>query len=458
MKEPIVNKKVFLSPKNEFSKSINELFHKVNKIKKIKPIRIKSGEIFLKENKIIRKETNLSQPNLINRNHKKNYTSYKNFKIKKENSYLDPSKIKSSHKKKKKIYEINAQKSDLNSINSPGRSNDDLNYDKNTPSHNTKITDLLNKTERFFNSLGFYLNENNKKDFINFDKDNNYHKIKINKIDFNKAIRNKKLNDINDNIKRLYIKRKENESKFDNKSSDLFYKNKYNLEKYDDEKSNNKYIDIAEKESDKNDTNKFSKYLIDREIDKIKNSKNSIYNESNDNLFKNSLLKNNWGFISNLCQTDEKASNIKKLKYNNNELINTFNLLEQYKNNENKYNILPPLSSSMDKIKSNKDKNQIKIAEVRRVYPVYPYNRIANLVPKNNKFNYNVHRKFLFDIVNKFSHDDRYNYKQIMNNIRYLSENKKNNINDIYNYNIHKYKSISSNKYFFNNWKKLKDK
>ena len=133
------------------------------------------------------------------------------------------------------------------------------------------------------------------------------------------------------------------------------------------------YIVIAEKESDKNDTNKFSKYLIDREIDKIKNSKNSIYNESNDNLFKNSLLKNNWGFISNLCQTDEKEINNKKLIYNNNELINTFNLLEQYKNNENKYNILPPLSSSMDKIKSNRDKNQIKIAEVRRVYPVYPY-------------------------------------------------------------------------------------
>ena len=172
---------------------------------------------------------------LINRNHKKNYTS----KIKKENSYLDPSIIKSSHGKK--AYEINAEKSDLNSINIPRRSNDDLNYDNSTPSHNIKITDLLNKTERFFNSLGFYLNENNKKDFINFDKDNNYHKIKIKKIDFNKAIRNKRLNNKNDHIKKFYIKRKENESEFDNKNSDLFYKNKYNLEKDDDEKSNNLY-------------------------------------------------------------------------------------------------------------------------------------------------------------------------------------------------------------------------
>ena len=455
MKEAIVNKKVFLSPKNEFSRSIKELFHKVNKIKKINPIRNKSGKIFLKENKIMRKESNISQPNLTSRNHKNNYISYINFKTKKENSNLEPSIIKSSHEKFSN--ENNAEKSDLNSINSPHNSNDDLDYDKNTPSHNTKITDLLNKTERFFNSLGFYLNENNKKDFINFDKDNNYHKIKINKIDFNKAIRNKKLNGINDNIKNLYIKRKENESEFDNKKNDLLHKNKYNLEK-DDEKNNNKYIDMMEKESDKNDTNKFSKYLIDREIEKIKNSKNSIYNENNDNLFKNSLLKNNWGFISNLCQTDEKTISNKKLKYNNNEMINSLNLLEHYKNNENKYNILPPLSSSMDKIKPNRDKNQIKIAEVRRVYPVYPYNRMTNLVPKKNKFNYNVNRKFLFDIVNKFSHDDRYNYEQIMNNIRYLSEKKINNINDIYNYNIQKNKSISSKKYFFKNWKKLKYK
>ena len=72
MNESIVNKKIYLSPKNEFSKAINELFHSINKIKKIKPIRIKSGKIFLKENKIMRKESNLSQPNLINRYHKKN--------------------------------------------------------------------------------------------------------------------------------------------------------------------------------------------------------------------------------------------------------------------------------------------------------------------------------------------------------------------------------------------------
>jgi hypothetical protein len=455
MKRPLINKKIFLSPRIEKSNSINELLQDITKNKNLNQIRNNSGRIFFKISKTMRKESNLSQPNLIDRNHKKNYTSYINFKIKKENSYLDASIIKSSKEKKEKINDIKDEKIDLNNINSPNSSRNDLKYDKSTPSHNTKITDLLNKTERFFNSLGFYLNENNKKDFINFDKNNNYKKIKINKIDFNKALRNKQLNDINDNNKKLYIKRKENESELDSKNNEIFYKYKYMLEK-DDEKNNNKYIDIMEKESDKNDTNQFSKYIIDKEIDKIKNSKNSIYNENNDNLFKNSLLQNNWGFISNLCQTDEKDINNKNFKHNNNQLDNTSNLLEQYKNKEYKYNILPPLSSSMDKIKSNRSKNEIKIAEVRRVYPVYPYNRIDNIVPKKNKFNYNVNRKFLFDLVNKFSHDDRYNYERIMNNIRHLSNNNKSTINDIYNNNIYKYKSISSKKYFYKNWKKLK--
>lgn len=453
MKRPLINKKIFLSPRSEKSNSIKELLQDIKKNKNLNQIRNNSGRIYLKISKTMRKESNLSQPNLINNNHNKNYTSYINFKIQKKNSHLDPSKIKSFDEKNENSNDIKDEKTDLNNINSPNSSRNDLNYDKITPSHNTKITDLLNKTERFFNSLGFYLNENNKNDFINFDKNNNYHKIKINKIDFNKALRNKQLNDINDNNKNLYIKQKENESELDNKNKDLFYKYKYMLEK-DDEKNNNKYIDIMEKESDKNDTNQFSKYIIDREIDKIKNSKNSIYNDNNDNLFKNSLLQNNWGFISNLCQTDEKTINNKKFKYNNNESANNFNLLEKYRDNENKYNILPPLSSSMDKIKSNRGKNEIKIAEVRRLYPVYPYNRLENIVPKKNKFNYNVNRKFLFDLVNKFSHDDRYNYERIMNNIRYLSSNNKNTIDDIYNYNIHKYNSISRKKYFYKNYKK----
>lgn len=232
MKRPLINKKIFLSPRSEKSNSIKELLQDIKKNKNLNQIRNNSGRIYLKISKTMRKESNLSQPNLINNNHNKNYTSYINFKIQKKNSHLDPSKIKSFDEKNENSNDIKDEKTDLNNINSPNSSRNDLNYDKITPSHNTKITDLLNKTERFFNSLGFYLNENNKNDFINFDKNNNYQKIKINKIDFNKALRNKQLNDINDNNKNLYIKQKENESELDNKNKDLFYKYKHRISRY----------------------------------------------------------------------------------------------------------------------------------------------------------------------------------------------------------------------------------
>ena len=51
----------------------------------------------------------------------------------------------------------------------------------NITSHNNIISDLLIKTEDFFNNLGLYLDGNSKN---NFDK-KNYNKIKINKKDFN---------------------------------------------------------------------------------------------------------------------------------------------------------------------------------------------------------------------------------------------------------------------------------
>ena len=102
MKRPLINKKIFLSPRIEKSNSINELLQDITKNKNLNQIRNNSGRIFFKISKTMRKESNLSQPNLIDRNHKKNYTSYINFKIKKENSYLDASIIKSSKEKKRK--------------------------------------------------------------------------------------------------------------------------------------------------------------------------------------------------------------------------------------------------------------------------------------------------------------------------------------------------------------------
>ena len=59
----------------------------------------------------------------------------------------------------------------------------------------------------------------------------------------------------------------------------------------------------------------------------------------------------------------------------------------------------------------------------------------------NNKFNFNVHRKILIDMKEIFRHDDRYNYQQLMNNIKYINNIKKEN-NVTNNYRL---RSSSSN-------------
>ena len=51
----------------------------------------------------------------------------------------------------------------------------------NSSSHNIIITELLNKTENFFNKIGYYPSENEKIDLTNFD----YHKLRIKKIKIN---------------------------------------------------------------------------------------------------------------------------------------------------------------------------------------------------------------------------------------------------------------------------------
>ena len=84
MKRPLINKKIFLSPRSEKSNSIKELLQDIKKNKNLNQIRNNSGRIYLKISKTMRKESNLSQPNLINNNHNKNYTSYINFKIQKK--------------------------------------------------------------------------------------------------------------------------------------------------------------------------------------------------------------------------------------------------------------------------------------------------------------------------------------------------------------------------------------
>ena len=109
---------------------------------------------------------------------------------------------------------------------------------------------------------------------------------------------------------------------------------------------------------------------------------------------------------------------------------------------------LPP-SSSLGKLEL--DKNQIKIAEIKPVFPVYPYNRIDNSARlNNNKFNYNIHKKLILDM--KISHDDRYNYEQLMNKIKQETKNKRENFKSNYCYN-YRYGQNSSDKNILTNRK-----
>ena len=285
------------------------------------------------------------------------------------------------------------------------------NSDKNIPSHNLIISDLLIKTENFFNQLGLYLNERNK----NF-KNKKYQIIKLKKYDFNE-------------YKSQDLIKEENQKSI--KISKQILKKENDNKKYI--KNNNRYF----KEND--NSLKSRNILI----------KNRSYNDLQNNNFKE--INNNTNL--NIKKNNIKVYNIiyKNKKMVSDEIIQTFNILEnnkqnyQIKNNDNI--ILPYLPPSKEKIAFNNKintnyievepnkKNEIKIAEIKPVYPVYPYNRIINLDSlNNNKYNNNIHRKIILDMKEDFRHDDRYNYEQLMNNIKYKNKLKKGSFSSSYRF------------------------
>ena len=183
---------------------------------------------------------------------------------------------------------------------------------------------------------------------------------------------------------------------------------------------NNNKNDILENEI-KNKYNNVLENYNNININNILSYKNDLNNRSSNSIEnKSKVVKKNFKFYY-------KKSKSKKMV--NDEIIQTFNIggKDEKKINlkNNKTNILPNISSqSIDKIEQNK--NEIKIAEIRPVYPVYPYNRIVNLKPSNNsKYNYNIHKKIILDLKDNFSHDNKYNYEQLMNKIKYGIKGKK---------------------------------
>ena len=379
-------------------------------------------------NKNILSKKCFSQINNIKNNIKNIYIK-KNFKIKKDkdNSLLKiPTYIKNNHICNEFVFESKDISTNLDIQNKNTNNNkQDINNNLNASSHNAIITDLLNKTEKYFNKRGFHLNENNKKDFINFNKIINYDKIKINKSDLNDTIEYKlEKKDIN---QKKNITIKINENIINNTKIKINKNNNKNIK----ENNNKKFFENVINKNDYN--NKNNNQLIYKTI--------LIKNNSNINEKKEKKLKN----INN------KNNNINvRLKYKN--VIDNKHLFKLNKKVEEKSrNILPILSTSLDKINSYNYTNKIKIAEVRRLYPSYSIIRKSNLNNlNNNKSCKIINEKILLNNINNFNHDNRYNFKQIMNNIKYMIRNKTKN-NYIYNpYKSCISKSFSKYNYFKN--------
>ena len=400
-----------LNSKSEIPITKNkELFPNIHIVKNIKKTRNdnNSRNIYYKINiEPKKKEKVFSQTNFKSYNGLKNHKLNKYFTIKKKRIQINQSEKKLNEKKNNLIsISSSDNKEFLNSIYSnnekiTSKFNKDLNdMEKNVDnksnldnysSHNEIINDILDKTEKFFDNLGLFLEERNKKYFHNLDDKKNFEKKKLRSIDDNINI-NKKL--------------------FNNKS---YIKNNIN-------RSDIKDINIINNYNDKS---------ISLKINNLLNKNNN--NKNNSNYKIKSYVENN---NNKKSVTDE--------------IIQTFNILEnneqnnksefRQNHNEKNNNFLPLLSKSTEEFESIK--KEPKIAEVKKVYPVYPFNRIVNLMPlNNNKFNFNVHRKILIDMKEIFRHDDRYNYHQLMNNIKYINNIKKEN-NVTNNYRL---RSSSSN-------------
>ena len=415
MKETINNQKNFLlNAKSEIPITKNkELFPNIHLVKNINKTRNdnNSRNIYYKINiEPKKKDKVFSETNFKSYNGLKNHKLNKIFTIKKKGIHISQSEKKLNEKKNNLVsISSNDNKEFLNSIYSnnekiTSKFNKDLNdMEKNVDnksnldnysSHNEIINDILDKTEKFFDNLGLFLEERNKKYFHNLDDKKNFEKIKLRSLDDNINI-NKKI--------------------FNNKSY-----NKNNINRGDI-----KDINIINNYNDKTISLKINNLL-----NKNNNNKNNSYYKIK------SYLENN--------------NNNKKSVAD--EIIQTFNILDnneqnnksEFKQSNNDYeknsNFLPLLSKSTEELEPNK--KELKIAEVKKVYPVYPFNRIVNLMPlNNNKFNFNVHRKILIDMKEIFRHDDRYNYQQLMNNIKYINNIKKEN-NVTNNYRL---RSSSSN-------------
>ena len=306
------------------------------------------------------------------------------------------------------------------------KTNKKENIEKNY-SHNTIITNLLNNAKNFFDNLGNYLEVNKPKEIPYLNANKIYPKlsnVKKKDILFPKKLKNKET-DISKLYGRMYSLRILNDDNIKNNKTSHNISNISNGNYNDYNNENNNNIIVSKKYY----ISKKNKKLVNDEIIQTFNTQNKISEEKNDINDQNDNSNTNPINIQEIYEIPEKQKHI-------------------FNNNINNKKIFPsvyiPKFLNIERNTNNNNKNDVKIAEIREVYPSYPYNRLININSNRTDKRKNKFNKFHIDLKYNFETDSRYYYEKLMKNIKYGTNDKRENSSN--NYLSNKYtKKINSN-------------
>ena len=253
--------------------------------------------------------------------------------------------------------------------------------------HKSRISDLLNNAKDFFNNLGNYLEENKPKVIPSLNANKIYKRLSKEKrkdILFPRTIKNKERN-INKLYGRLYN------------------------------------IKILEDENKTTISNKTNSFIINKNISKISNIED--FETKNNNFTIEKKQKNQIIQTFNIQNTNERNKNTST----NNEENKYYesNITSQKEND-----IFPVLNSN--NFYSNfeyNNKNNIKIAEIREVFPCFPFNRLNKITNSSRTDNKRIKNyKFFYDLRKNFVLDTRYYYEKFLRDIKLGSNESGDNI------------------------------
>ena len=258
---------------------------------------------------------------------------------------------------------------------------------ENDNSHKSRISDLLNNAKDFFNNLGNYLEENKPKVIPSLNANKIYKRLSKEKrkdILFPRTIKNKERN-INKLYGRLYN------------------------------------IKILEDENKTNISNKTNSFIINKNISKISNIED--FETKNNNFTIEKKQKNQIIQTFNIQNTNERNKNTST----NNEENKYYesNITSQKEND-----IFPVLNSNnfYSNFEHN-NKNNIKIAEIREVFPCFPFNRLNKITNSSRTDNKRIKNyKFFYDLRKNFVSDTRYYYEKFLRDIKLGSNESGDNI------------------------------